>query len=152
MLDVLVYLFHTYYTPEACPDQRTLARKLSALGFESEEITDALGWLAGLATTTQNWVPLDVTRSNAIRIYVEAETDALGVEGVGFISFLESAGVLTPLLRELVIERVLAIAERPVPLDALKIVTLMVLWSQEAEVDSLILEELLEDGSPRELH
>ena len=152
MLDVLVYLFHTYYTPEACPDQRTLARKLSTLGFESEEISDALGWLAGLATTTQNWTPLDTAPSNSLRIYVKEELEALGVEGMGFIAFLEGAGVLNSLLRELVIERILAIQERPVPLEAIKIVTLMVLWSQESEVDSLILEELLEDGNPRELH
>jgi Smg protein len=34
----------------------------------------------------------------------------------------------------------------------MKVIVLMVLWSQEAEVDTLILEELLDDGSPRTIH
>jgi Smg protein len=34
----------------------------------------------------------------------------------------------------------------------MKVIVLMVLWSQEAEVDALILEELLDDGSPRTIH
>ena len=45
-----------------------------------------------------------------------------------------------------------AVGETPISIDKLKIIVLMVLWSQETEVDALILEELLDDGSPRELH
>ena len=48
MLDVLIYLFENYYAPESCPDSDTLARKLAAVGFENEEISDALDWLDGL--------------------------------------------------------------------------------------------------------
>lgn len=50
------------------------------------------------------------------------------------------------------IDRSFALGEAPVPLEKLKIIVLMVLWSQETEIDNLILEELLEDGSARQLH
>ena len=49
MFDVLVYLYENYWRPDACPDHDQLTRKLSAVGFESEEIEDALTWLDGLA-------------------------------------------------------------------------------------------------------
>ena len=52
MFDVLVYLYETYYRPDACPDSEALAKKLTAIGFEQDEITKALGWLTDLAQTT----------------------------------------------------------------------------------------------------
>ena len=52
MFDVLVYLYETYYRPDACPDSEALVKKLSAIGFEEEEIAKALGWLTALAETT----------------------------------------------------------------------------------------------------
>ena len=68
------------------------------------------------------------------------------------MSFLESAGVLNPLLREVVIQSALATAETPVSLESLRIIVLMVFWSQGEEPDALVLEELLEDGAPRQMH
>jgi Smg protein len=51
-----------------------------------------------------------------------------------------------------VIDRAMATTEGPVSLQKIKIIALMVLWSQEAEVDHLILEELLRDDGDRLLH
>ncbi len=68
------------------------------------------------------------------------------------MSFLESAGVLNPLLREVVIQSALATDETPVSLESLRIIVLMVFWSQGEEPDALVLEELLEDGAPRQMH
>jgi Smg protein len=56
------------------------------------------------------------------------------------------------MLREIVIERALATGETPVPLSKLKIIVLMVLWSQGEEPDTLILDELLEDDPSPILH
>jgi len=152
MFDVLVYLYENYYRPDACPDADTLARKLSAAGFEGEEIDCALSWLSGLADVTQTTVPVAYADSDSFRIYVDVEYDRLGAECIGFLSFLESAGVLNPLLREVVIERALVTDETPVSLESLRVIVLMVFWSQGEEPDALILEELLEDGSPRVMH
>ena len=152
MFEILVYLYETYYRPDACPDAGTLAKKLSAAGFEGDEIHSALSWLSGLATVTQTTVPVAYAESSSFRIYVDQEYERLGAEAIGFLSFLESAGVLNPLLREIVIERALATDERPVSLESLKVIILMVFWSQGEEPDALILEELLEDGAPRQMH
>jgi Smg protein len=152
MFDVLVYLYENYYRPDACPDADTLARKLSAAGFEGEEIDSALSWLSDLATVTQTTVPVAYAESSSFRIYVDSEYERLGPESIGFLSFLESAGVLNPLLREVVVERALATDETPVSLEALKVIVLMVFWSQDEEPDALILEELLEDGAARQMH
>ena len=152
MFDVLVYLYENYYRPDACPDADTLARKLSAAGFEGDEITSALSWLSGLATVTQTTIPVAYADSSSFRIYVDVEYERLTAECIGFLSFLESAGVLNPLLREVVIERALATDETPVSLESLRVIVLMVFWSQGEEPDALILEELLEDGAPRQMH
>ena len=152
MFDVLVYLYENYYRPDACPDADTLARKLSAAGFEGEEIDSALSWLSDLATVTQTTVPVAYAESSSFRVYVDTEYERLGPECIGFMSFLESAGVLNPLLREVVIQSALATDEMPVSLESLRIIVLMVFWSQDEEPDALILEELLEDGTARQMH
>ena len=152
MFDILVYLFENYYTPQACPAADVLAKRLAAAGFEHEDIDDALGWLYGLAETTERCVELAQVPSSGIRIYTDSEYQQLGTESIGFITFLESAGVLPAPLREIVIDRALAAPETPVPLSRIKIIALMVLWSQEAEIDNLVLEELLDDEAGRPLH
>jgi Smg protein len=152
MFDVLVYLYENYFRPDACPDSDTLARKLSAAGFDGEEINDALFWLSGLAQLAQAAPPSPTRSPGAFRIFADLEYERLGVASIGFLCFLESAGVLSPTLREIVVERALATDETPVPLAKLKIIVLMVLWSQGEEPDTLILDELLEDGETPQLH
>ncbi len=152
MFDILVYLFDNYHAPEACPDADVLARRLAAAGFEHEDIDDALSWLSGLAESTQHCIDMARVIPSGSRIYAEAEYRLLGTEAIGFIAFLESAGILSAPLREIVIDRALALGDGPVPLEKLRITVLMVLWSQEADIDNLVLEELLEDGATRRLH
>ncbi len=143
MFDVLVYLFHNYYTPQACPRADVLAKRLAAAGFEDDEIDEALSWLMGLAKATEHCVELAQSGTSGIRVYAEVERQHLSPEAIGFITFLENTEVLQAPLREIVIDRALACEEAPVGLARIKVIALMVLWSQEAEVDHLILEELL---------
>jgi Smg protein len=150
MFDVLVYLYENYWRPDACPDHDQLSRKLSALGFESDEIEDALSWLDGLTDSAKSH---SGTQSDlAMRVYTAGEHDQLGEECISFISFLESAGVLPPSMREIVVDRAMAIAGGPVPLEDLKIIVLMVFWSLGEEPDALILDELFVDASERLIH
>lgn len=152
MFDILVYLFKNYYTPQACPTADVLAKRLAAAGFEYDDIDEAIRWLLGLAETTENCVNLAQTQSQGIRIYAEVEHQQLGPEVIGFISFLETTDVLPPPLREIVIERALACKDSPVSLERVKVIALMVLWSQEADIDYLILEELLRHDQTPLLH
>jgi Smg protein len=150
MFDVLVYLYETYWRPDACPDHHQLQRKLSAVGFESDEIQEALHWLDGLASSAQAVTGAQGSRS--LRVYAEPEREILGDESIGFISFLESAGVLTPPLREMVIDRATAVGSGPIDLDDLKVIVLMVFWSLGEEPDALILDELFVDPEDRLIH
>ncbi len=150
MFDVLVYLYENYWRPDACPDAAQLQRKLSAVGFEKDEIQEALSWLDGLAVNAKgDQAPL---RSNSVRVFSADEQRHLGDASLAFISFLSSAGVLSPLQREVVIERAMAAAEAPVSLEDLKIIVLMVFWSLGEEPDALILDELFVDPEDRLIH
>ncbi len=152
MFDILVYLFENYYQTDRYPDQDALARKLSAAGFEHDDISDALTWLQGLSATGDSTLPDSLAESTAFRGYAEAEAAKLGVEGRGFLAFLEGAKVLTPLLREIIIERAMALSEDSVSVEKLKVIVLMVLWSQQHSINSLILEELLSDRARLLMH
>ncbi|MFC5473361.1 DUF494 family protein [Paraherbaspirillum soli] len=159
MFEVLVYLYETYYRPDACPEPEALVKKLSAIGFEEDEISKALGWLTDLAETNCEFAdqyPQQTTFSAGIRIYAQQEIDVLGTAAIGFIQFLELAKMLNPVQREIVIGRALTVSETPVPLDKLKVIVLMVLWSQGKEPDGLMFDELFldedDDSEPRLLH
>ena len=60
MFEVLVYVYENYWQLDACPELPLLGRKLTAVGFEDEEIQAALVWLDGLniaAQSTQIYLP-----------------------------------------------------------------------------------------------
>lgn len=159
MFEVLVYLYETYYRPDACPEPEALVKKLSAIGFEDEEINQALGWLTDLREATDELSgkadPEHTIVSTGTRIYVAQEMDILGTEAAGFIQFLEAAAMLNPDQREIVIGRALAAGESPVTLEKLKVIVLMVLWSQGKEPDCLMFDELFfdeDEEGPRLLH
>ena len=158
MFDVLVYLYETYYRPDACPATDALVKKLSAIGFEEEEISKALGWLTDLAEATNecsDHYPQHAALSSGMRIYVQQELDVLGTDAIGFLQFLESAKVIDSIQREIIVDRALAASDARVSLDKLKVIVLMVLWSQGKVPDGLIFDELCsdeEDADPRLLH
>ena len=167
MFEVLVYVYENYWRPDACPDHAQLTRKLSAVGFDSDEIREALIWLDGLARSaevdptdqdTSDEAPqldsvVPATQPGSIRIYLPQEQERLGLDSIAFISFLESAGVLSPRLREMVIDRATAVdGGGPMSLDDLKIIVLMVFWSLGEEPDALILDELFVAPEDRLIH
>jgi Smg protein len=149
MIDILVYLFANYHDFNARPKTKTLKRKLSAVGFKDEAISVALRWLDGLKATAVVDLPAG---HRALRVYLAGEQQKLGVDGLGFIAFLEAANLLTPALRELAIERAMILDDDPVPLAKLKIIVLMVLWSHQQDLEPLVVEELLDAGDSRLLH
>ncbi len=167
MFEVLVFVYENYWRGDACPELQQLGRKLSAHGFEAEEIHDALVWLDGLNFAAQS-IKLSPTPANgpdeapalalqeqsahSLRVYSVAEQDHLGAQCLGFLSFLESAGVLPAPMREIVIDRAMAASGNPMALDALKIIVLMVYWSFGEEPDALILDELCDDSVGRLAH
>jgi Smg protein len=170
MFEVLVYVYENYWQGDACPELQRLGRKLTAAGFEAEEIQAALVWLDGLniaAQGTQISLPANAPSGlaepgahpviqpqspDSLRVYSVAEQTHLGAQSLGFVSFLESSGVLPPHMREIVIDRAMAAPGDPVTLDDLKIIVLMVYWSFGEEPDALVLDELCDDTEGRLAH
>jgi Smg protein len=161
MFEVLVFVYENYWRGDACPELHQLERKLSAHGFEPDEIHDALVWLDGLNVAAQiislpaesetEWGPEQSAMS--MRVFSVSEQDRLGAACLGFISFLEGSGVLPPALREIVVDRAMAAGiDGEMPLDALKIIVLMVYWRFGHEPDALILDELCDDTEDRLPH
>ena len=164
MFEVLVFVYEHYWRGDACPEPQQLGRKLSAHGFDADEIQDALAWLDGLHLAAQSIAPGDphstpsradaprVQAASSMRVYSVAEQDHLGAQCLGFVSFLESADVLPAGMREIVIDRAMAAPGDPVSLDDLKIIILMVYWSFGQEPDALVLDELCDAAEGRLAH
>lgn len=150
MFDILVYLFENYVHADACPEPAQLARKLTAAGFEEEEITEALEWLSGLRQLSDGERPAQFSRAGSLRIYSDDEQVRLGVECRGFLLFLENAGILDSECREMIVERALALSETEIELENLKVIVLMVLWQQDRPINGLILDELLNESEEDE--
>jgi Smg protein len=166
MFDVLVFVYENYWRGDACPQWEHLGRKLSAVGFEQDEIQEALTWLSGLSVATQGsgpspasgaprpvvvdpgWAPSE----RSMRVYSVDEQNRLGPECLGFLHFLETCDVLPAHMREVVIERAMASGSATLGLDDLKIIVLMVYWSFGQEPDALVLDELCDDPMERVAH
>jgi Smg protein len=156
MFEVLVFVYEHYWRGDACPELQNLERKLSAHGFEPEEIHQALAWLDGLNFAAQNAAahesPALAASPSSLRVYSWAEQEHLGAECLGFIAFLADSGVLPPTMREIVIDRAMAAPGDPVSLEDLKIIVLMVYWSFGQQPDALVLDELCDSPETRIAH
>ena len=163
MYEVLAYVYETYWGGEDCPGREQLGRRLSSAGFERDEIMSALSWLDGLNAAAQSIsnvalasalpdAPPPSSPAQNTRIFTPRELDQLGSEGISFLLFLEGAGALPMALRELVIERALAMPESPLELGELKVIVMMVYWRTGVTPDALILDELSDNPAERWEH
>jgi Smg protein len=164
MYQVLVYVYEHYWGGDSCPGRDQLGRRLSSAGFERDDIQQALCWLDGLNCAAEGIsVAAPPTppapeptlaqppSPTSLRIYNPQEIEQLGCEGIACIHFLEGAGALSPDLRELVIDRALAMPE-PLGPDDLRIIIMMVYWRLGANPDVLVLDELCDDTARRLAH
>lgn len=143
VLDVLMYLFENYQAGEFsdADNQDTLREELIAAGFPDEEVGHAFTWLDGLAEQRQ--LPLVFGPGRSMRIYTREETARISVDCRGFIIYLEQLGIISLEMRELIIDRLMALPEE-VDLERVKWVCLLVLMNQpDAEAAFGHLEELV---------
>ena len=153
MFEILIFLFENYPQIELAPDRDALTVKLHAAGFNGLEIDQALDWFSDLGTLNSAHYPVSLAEHHAIRIYAPHELERFDAESRGFMLFLEHAGLLNPLQREWIIDRVLALDEDDVSLEKFKWIALMVLWSQNPNQDYLLLEDMLfNDGTGLSIH
>jgi Smg protein len=151
VFDVLIYLFENYMDSdvELSPDPDAIRTELLEAGFPQPEINKAFDWLESL-TEQQSIKPAS---SPAFRVFSNREMAKLDAECRGLLLFLEQNGILTPISRELAIDRVMAFNEDTISLENLKWIILMVLFSQpDEEVAFARMENLVYDTLPNYLH
>ncbi|MGD2171556.1 MAG: DUF494 domain-containing protein [Gammaproteobacteria bacterium] len=136
VIDVLMYIFSSYADQEEqLPEDRDgIDADLRAAGFDRLEIDKAFDWLDGL-TEADDTVGSEQS-AIATRVLASEERDRLDYNAQGFLLFLEQSGVLTPRLREMVINRVMALeSDSEVDIEELKWVVMMVLFNSSDEQD-----------------
>lgn len=155
VLDILMYLLENFMYGEIDDDadHASLKAELLRAGFPDPEIEKAFAWLDGLAAIRDNSPVLPVTSHRTLRVYTAAETKRLDAECRGFLMFLEQIGVLDPLSRELVIDRIMALESDETDLTDLKWVILMILFNQPGKEAAFAwMEDLVFEGTAGWLH
>jgi len=129
MLEVLIYLFENYIVDGVAfePEQEKLAEELLGAGFPNEEINKAFAWLEDLLDVCEQDGQIIKQSNNAFRFYTSDEMQQLNFDGLALITRLVNVGVLDQFLREMVIDRVMALDSVQVNIDHVRWVILMVL-------------------------
>lgn len=141
MFDVLMYLFENYMEGNTSlkTDEDTVFNELELAGFTRNEIGRALDWLDGLNRAQETARSTDAFNLLAMRHYSPEESTLLGVEGMGFLLYLEQLCILDPMTREVVIDRLMAFDSREVDLGGVKWVVLLALFNQPDKKSALSL-------------
>ncbi len=151
MFEILMYLFESYFDAGSYPEPDKLSRKLSAAGFEEEEISDALTWLSALQQQIPDGYPASLQHAG-IRHFAELEKQRIGDEARQFLVFAEQQHMISAVEREMIIDRAVALQYEYLGVDKLKLIMLMVLWNRHQDLDPLLVEELLSPLQSTQLH
>lgn len=146
VFQVLMYLFerHMERNCDIVMNEEVLSHELEEAGFLPNAIDKALAWLNGLLEWQKaaNSFPM-VGEHSSMRIYTSWESMRLNKACRGFIIYLEQLGVLNPVTREMVIDRLMALDTDSVDLPSVKWVILMVLFNQTDKAAALACMERL---------
>lgn len=113
MLRVLMFLFENYgeHHGKLISDQEALSGELAKAGFNKFEIRDALSWLEGFKALDIEAKTFPTMSQYSIRFYDADEKMKIDEEARSLLYFLEQSDVLTPHVRELAIDRAMAMEE-----------------------------------------
>ena len=131
-VDVLMYLFENFIEDETAidPHHHELLDELEQLGFPLHEIRKAFTWLEDLIEVQDSM--RSPRKTTSTRIYSELEKQLLDAECLGFLMHIEDSDILTPITRELVLDRVIAL-DVELDLEQLKWIVMIVLYNHPGE-------------------
>ena len=138
VLDVLMYLFENYLDDdeeETETDRESLTVELEEAGFPKSEINKAFDWLENLAQNPPT-TELEINHRDGFRVYAEQELERLNTECRGFLHYLQSIGILEPVQREVVIDRIMALDSSEIDIEQVKWIILMVLFNHPGQEDA----------------
>lgn len=150
MFEIIMYLFENYIQVQALPvpDSNELVGELEMAGFKKTEIQKAFDWFAGFNDSREATIFFKHQSYNKMRYYTLDEKKKLGRRCLGLLAFLEQIGVIDPELREIIVDRAMAIEHKRIEIEQLKWITLMVLFhdldkERDLEPDLTWIENLL---------
>lgn len=158
LLDVLLYLFENY-PPQDLQDNPVVRDDLDEAGFLPDEVDGAFDWLRG----TDAPQPLAVAPNElSTRLYSAVEQMHLPLEARSYLMQLQRHGVLSATTREIVIDRLMALAtddqETTSPnddglgMEQIKWVIMLVLFTQDDEIACARMEARLNADNPVAVH
>ncbi|WP_347988832.1 DUF494 domain-containing protein [Methylomonas sp. AM2-LC] len=151
IFDVLIYLFENYLDGdgESYPDTDVIANELVEAGFHQPDVNKAFDWLESLAEIET----ISPAVASSFRVFSSEETAVFDLECRDFLMFLEHTGILSPINREIAIDRAMALQDENITLERLKWIVLMVLLSQPGDsVAFSRMEDIVYDLIPTSLH
>ena len=149
VVDVLMYLFENIIGEDTHidPERDLVVNRLEEMGFPQHEILRAFDWLEDLADI-QHESSGKEQQAHSIRIYSDLEKMILDQESIGFLIFLEEAGILTPVTRELILDSIIAL-DVELDIEQLKWIVMIVLYSHPGEenayawMESMVFDQLV---------
>lgn len=133
MFEILIYLFENYirHELEISIDYKVLINDLSNIGFQLKDIYSTLRWLKNVSSYKKNlfFSNNSVSHCSAIRVYTKEESIKINSDCRGFMLFLEHLEILTLDMREIVIERIMALDISELSLKDLKLIILVIFFN-----------------------
>lgn len=133
MFDILIYLFETYaYSAlSSFIKYDHVIQDLLDVGFQKKDIYNTLNWLQNLSYYKKILnSPIKISyQTISTRIYTSEESFKLNVDCRGFMLFLEELEILTLDVREIIIERIMALDINELDLEDLKWIVLIILFN-----------------------
>jgi Smg protein len=150
VVDVLMFLFERYIGEdnESMDERDHMHTRLEEVGFQDQHIDQAFDWLEDLATIREKQELIPV-KTVSMRIFCEEEKAVLNEDCLGFIMYLEQAGILSSETRELILDRVIAL-DNELSIEQLKWIVMIVLHTHPGEenayawMESLVFDEAVD--------
>lgn len=133
MVEVLAFLFENFLQRpiDLQANLEQIARELPRVGFNVDEVDGAIDWLDE-TLRTQNFDIIPLKESHGTRAFTAIEIAKIDLEARGMIYLLENTGLITPSIRELIIDRVMALNLNVVGKKEMQWVLLFVMMNTQA--------------------
>ena len=155
MFDVVMFLIENYTDNgvSLITDKEAVTAELERVGFPKLEIDRALDWLDGLDRVQKAADSGPGLTGQAIRHYLPYEEEHMGMDGIGFLAYLEQLNILDARTREVVIDRLMALDKHEVDIARIQWVVLVALFNQPEKKPALsILQDLILSDAFGQLH
>jgi Smg protein len=155
MFEVVMFLIENYMDNgvNLMPDKESVTAELEKIGFHKWEIDRALDWLDGLERMQKGHTIEAGLSGLSMRHYLACEAQQLGVDGIGFLAYLEQVGVLDAATKEVVIDRLMALDKQEVDVARIQWVALVALYNQPQKKQALaLLQDLILSDAFSQLH